>query len=349
MEKSHEWMEKYSTSHQILEHLTQQLVSIKNYHSTLSCDEIFKKDLTFKNISWYEIIIPILSERYPSNKHINIGRNIGEKIYGGKVWLNHRFRDKFVEDILHFNFERLFPEVIWNLYHKGDLKFNNTQIGDLFGDLLNITNKDIELYVDNRAGLRSDQPFNKKTREEYNYDVDNRQNKIINEIKTFKTIIINRFYGLLSNPKNEVFYCEDFNIIPKYCHNLLNVILEEFKNDIVYLDTDSIYFRYSSSLDLKKLKKILELSELPYTFENGIEYISNVFDNILREELLNGYLMKQHSTLFDGIFSDKRRYILFDKQKQLVRMSGFPTYQNKMYDFVLDNKINKKYKEYQIE
>ena len=45
MEKSHEWMEKYSTSHQILEHLTQQLVSIKNYHSTLSCDEIFKKDL----------------------------------------------------------------------------------------------------------------------------------------------------------------------------------------------------------------------------------------------------------------------------------------------------------------
>ena len=31
---------------------------------------------------------------------------------------------------------------------------------------------------------------------------------------------------------------------------------KEFKNDIVYLDTDSIYFRYSSSLDLKKLKKI---------------------------------------------------------------------------------------------
>jgi len=59
--------------------------------------------------------------------------------------------------------------------------------------------------------------------------------------------------------------------------------------------------------------------------------------------------MKQYSTLYDGIFTNTKKYILFDKQKQVIRMSGFPVYKNKMYDFVLDNKINKKYKEYQIE
>ena len=35
---------------------------------------------------------------------------VSKDFYGGKVWLNHRFRDKFVEDILHFNFERLFRD-----------------------------------------------------------------------------------------------------------------------------------------------------------------------------------------------------------------------------------------------
>ena len=350
MEHSHQWMQKYTVSYQILDRLTKEFINIKNYYPNCTSDEIFDQRLYFKNISWYEVIIPILGEIYPDNKHQNIGRNIGEKQYGGKIWLNPIYKNKFVEDILHFNFRRFFPEVIWNLYHKGDIKFNNNRIGDLIGDFLNITDKDIEYYVRNKEGIvisfNYHKPFNIN---DAFIELSNIQKKIIQEIKMFKRIIINYFYGLISNPKNEVFYCEDFNIIPKYCHNLLNIIIEKFKDDIVYLDTDEIYFRYSKNLDLENFKKILEMTELPYDFENGIEYIGSVFDVYLRGKLLSDYQMKSQSTLYDGIFTDVKHYTLFSKDKSLIRKCGYITYKENTGQNYLNNKINKYYKNIKID
>jgi len=367
---THQWMQKYTVSYQILDHLAKEFVNIKSHYPNCTSDEIFNQNLTFKTISWYEVIIPILGEIYPDNRHQDIDRNIGEKQYGGKIWLNPSYKNKFVEDILHFSFRRLFPEVIWNLYHKGDIKFNNNRIGELLGDLLNITDKNIEYYVKDRAGIKlafgyKEPPFHEKSEisfngsyepifnskeisldENYLSDV---QKKIIQEIKIFKRIVINYFYGLLSNPKNEVFYCEDFNIIPKYCHNLLNIIIEKFKDDIVYLDTDEIYFRYSKNLKLQNFKDILDMTELPYDFENGIGHIGSVFYDYLRGKLLSDYQMKSQSTLYDGIFTDVKHYTLFNKDSHLIRKCGYITYKENTGQNYLNNKINKYYKNIKID
>jgi len=362
---TYQWMQKYTVSYRILDHLSKEFVNIKSHYPNCTSDEIFNQGLTFKTISWYEVIIPILGEIYPDNKHQDIGRNIEERIYGGKVWLNPKYKNKFVEDILHFNFTRLFPEVIWNLYRKGDIKFNNNRIGDLLGDLLNITVKDIEYYVKNRAGIKiafnykepiineksqisfngSAEPiFNtiSNTNENYLTDV---QNKIIQEIKMFKKIVINYFYGLISNPKNEIFYCDDFNIIPKYCHNLFNIVIEKFKDDIVYLDTDEIYFRYSKNLMLQNFKKILEMTELPYDFENGHEKLGNVFS-----DKYGGHTFPyNHNSLYDGIFTDVKHYTLFNKDSHLIKKCGYITYKEDTGQNYLNNKINKYYKNIKID
>lgn len=312
--------------YQILDLLSKALVTIKN-NSDKSLNDIFNERLTFKNLSYYEIIIPILSQIYPSNIHQNINRKIEDKLYGGKVWLNPRLKNKIVEKVLDFNFERLYPEVIKNLYLKGDIKFNNNRIGDVFVDLLNITIKDIEEYVNYRKeGIIF----------AFGYDVsasgiyDNIYERIISEIKTFKKILINYFYGMLNN--TNTFYCDNFNMIPKYCINLMNIIIEEFKNDIIYVDTDEIYFRYSNDLNLEKFFKIIDITKLPYKF--SMKY----FGGKLWMDTL------ESNNLYNGIFFENRKFILYDKDKKIVKMRGFSTYKEKSEDKRLEMKINQKFK-----
>jgi len=350
MENTSQWMLKYTVSNQILDRLTNQLLKIKTYYPEISFDDIFNSGLTFKNISWYETIIPILSEIYPNNRHQDIGRSINDKQYGGKIWLNSRFKNRFTEDVLKFEFTRLFPEVIWNLYSKGDIKFNNNCIGDLFGDLLNITDKNIEDYVKNKSDIIKVFNYDSEKISGISSDTENISSvniineRIIQHIKMFKRITINHFYGLLSNPKNNVFYCEDFNIIPRYCHNLLNIIIEKFKDDIIYLDTSVIYFRYSKNLNIEKFKKIIEMSELPYEFKNGHEKIIKYFPEWGGRTFEYGT-----NSLYNGIFLEVKRYLLFDKDQKLIKKCGIIDFKEKTEDKYLNLKINKFYNNVKIE
>ena len=133
-------------------------------------------------------------------------------------------------------------------------------------------------------------------------------------------------------------------MIPKYCINLLDIIIEKFKDNIIYINTDTIYFRYTKDLNLKKFKQILDISELPYDFENGTETISESFNECFRNKLLNGEKLISNS-LYDGIFSPYRKYLLFDKDGKLIKMCGYVTYRDKLEQSALKIKINN-YKNY---
>jgi hypothetical protein len=343
--KTNTIMRQYA--YEILEVLSHELVELKIRHPERTVYDIFSQG--HSSFNWYEVIINLLSDIYPDHRSVNINRKREDKLYGGKIWLNSKYKGKKVDDVLDFYFDRFFPEVIWKLHNQGDIHFNNNRLGDLLGDLLNITVQDIESYVRERAGIKMafnyhDRDFSGTSSEYGSKSSDDIiREKIVDELKIFKKVIINYFWGILSNAKQSMFYCDDISMLPKYCHNLLNIIIEKFEKDIVYLDTDEIYFRYTKHFDLEKFKQILDLTDLPYKFENGTEKLANVFDEYFREQLLNGEKLIDNS-LYDGVFLDIKKYFLFKKDGSLLRMKGIITYKDKLEQKLLDNKINKFYK-----
>jgi len=332
MENKHQWMLKYSISHQILEVLSHELILLKSRHPDKSVSDIFSEG--HSTFNWYEVIINLLSEIYPEHKSVDIKRKKENKLYGGKIWLNPTFKGRKVDDVLDFCFDRFFPEVIWKLYNQGDIHFNNNRLGDLLGDLLNITIQDIEFFVKEKDGIKRD--FNYYDADISGIDVV--QEFIISDIKIFKKIVINYFWGILSKQDGH-FYCDDISMLPKYCHNLLEIIIEKFKNDIVYLDTDEIYFRYTKNLNLEKFKQILDLTKVPYTFSNGKELLGKVFKEFGGLTFDDGY-----NSLYDGVFLEIKKYFLFKKDSTLLRMKGIITYKDKLEQNYLNCKINKFYK-----
>jgi hypothetical protein len=322
-------MKKQTTeniSHKILEFLSYELVSLKSRYPEKTVDDILKTQGT-SLFNWYDIIRNLLNGIYPDNKSISCQQEDIEnnKNYGGKEWLNPKFQDKKIEDVLVFKFERLYPEVIWNLYYKGGIKFNNNRIGELFGDLLNINKQDISSFVEKSKNIK----------EAFSYCSEV-------EINLYIIKIINYFYGVLSR-KNSLFYCNNFNMVPKYCINLLDIIIEKFKDNIIYVNTDMIYFRYTNELNLEKFKQILDISELPYDFLNGQEKLGKVF-NQYGGRTFPSYC--NYNSLYDGIFSPYRKYLLFDKDGKLIKMCGYATYKDKLDEDRLKMKINRNYKNY---
>ena len=95
-------------------------------------------------------------------------------------------------------------------------------------------------------------------------------------------------------------------------------------------------------MNLEKFKELLDITELPYSFENGKELLVKVF----RE--LYGMLTFHYgsNSLYDGICMQYRKYFLFRKDGSLVRMRGFVTYKDKLEMGVLKSKINRRYKNY---
>ena len=329
-------------THEILDVLSHELVLLKSRHPEKTLDEIFTQG--HSSFNWYEVIINLLHNIYPDHHSVNITRKREDKLYGGKEWLNPKYKEKKIENILDFTFERFYPEVIWNLYNKGDIHFNNNRLGDLLGDLLNIIDQDVESFVRERKGIKMAFNYHDRdysgTSSEYGSKSANDviREKIVTEIMRFKKVIINYFYGVLFN--GGTFYCDDCNLIPKYCINLLDIIIEKFKDDIIYIDTDQIFFRYTKNFNLEKFKEILDITELPYSFENGKELLGGIF----RE--LYGMLTFDYgyNSLYDGIFMVYRKYFLFRKDGSLVRMRGFVTYKDKLEMGILKSKINRRYK-----
>lgn len=338
--------ERYA--HDIIDVLSRELVILKKRHPEKTVSEIFTQG--HSSFNWQGFILNILEEVYPDNKFVDCHRKTDDKLYGGKEWLNPKYKEKKVEDILDFTFDRFYPEVIWNLYNKGDIHFNNNRLGDLLGDLLNINHQDIESFVMERKGIKIAFNYHDRDYSSIMYQHGSKsadeiiREQIVSEISIFKKVVINYFYGVLTNTYKgrDTFYCDDSNLIPKYCINLLDIIIEKFKDDIIYVDTDQIFFRYSKNLNLEKFKEILDITELPYSFENGKELLGNVFKELYGMLTFDyGY-----NSLYDGIFMVYRKYILFRKDGSLIRMRGFITYKDKLEMGVLKSKINRRYKNY---
>lgn len=330
------------THQQIIGELFQQITKLENFYPTNSLDEIQKEGLTFKHNSWHECIGYILNKVYPTNTFRTISVSDEENNHGAKVMVNSKYQGKIINNILLFSFVNLYPNIINKLYQKGDLVFNNNKLGNLFEELLKIQTNEIEYFVKNSKLMKEMEINNGWSKEYYSStQLEPIRSRIAIELRAYKKILINYLYGILVSRNRGSFYCNDSSIIMKYYHNFINIILENFKDDIVYLDTDDIYFRYSEHLNLEKFEEILKIIDLPYGFENGKLCV-------MKKMMPTGHI-PEIDNFYNGLFIEKKKYILYDNENKIIKIKGFAEYKDKHYNRALDIKINKLYKNLKIE
>ena len=104
---------------------------------------------------------------------------------------------------------------------------------------------------------------------------------------------INMAYGCLQNPDCMI-YSKNMYLIPMKLNNLLNIILSEFKDHIVYIDVDQIFFR--------------NFDEIKERFEN---YFKNK----------NKYNLSYYSEKSNlGLFIAKKKYVI--EKNGIIKIRG---------------------------
>jgi len=210
-----------------------------------------KKELNIENV------IEILNNQetfnsYSSNYYIGLVRSLIDyfyneptkiefvketPIFGGYCNFSSEFLSKECYNIKRIQFESLYPSIIVNLYKEGKIKFNVIEFGELYTFL-----------VENKKVIKSN-------------------NKLTNNSQTVLNIVLNGLYGLSSNSLYK-FGIDKGCLITDFAYKMNEYIFETFKDDIIYIDTDTIY--------LKEINNSLStyLSNLPlkYKIEDNINF-----------------------------------------------------------------------------
>lgn len=248
-----------------IEKLTQFLTSEKISQQFKS---ILNDDPNVSRINfWNKIMLDLLDEYYPNNKYNGLENS--EKIIilenpvipfetadalhlnlAATVWLNSLYEKKYITNIIKIEFEPLYPYTICKLYKDGDLKFNNTCIGDLYCFL-------VENHINSESG----------------------------EVKQIIKFLINFLFGVLANGKL-LFYSNDVSLITKYSNNMFSKLIKRFEEYIIYIDTDTIYI--NSDTILFDIIECINSVEIPYNVEKNLDgvFIREKQYMLFRENLI---------------------------------------------------------------
>jgi len=353
----------------ILQHLTDyfQYQKIRLFNSTEEINSMFEH---FKTSDWFDTIRYLLIKNYPDNKQINRVRE-DDQIRGSRCWMNPKYKEKLVDDVINITFTHLYPNIICKLYQKGDLKFNNDRIGDLFTDIMEIKYEEIIPFINFAKGGCSIAEFLYSMDNSRKNDDDNIHNLKL-YIWTYLRIIKNMFYGILANKhvvelnkmsKEQYFICNDINLVSQYAINFWDILIKKFEDNICYIDTDEIFLRLDDYFNVNKLYNIFDLTELPYIKNNIRRNVTkSLFEeinskrlddtsqskiiNMVRSEIINNIFKddpKEKNT-FIGYFLEKKKYMIFNNDMELIRTCGIKFYKFKGELSGISIKLNHGYK-----
>ena len=79
---------------------------------------------------------------------------------------------------------------------------------------------------------------------------------------------INSTYGCLQN-KQSIIYSNNIHLVPKTLTSIFNKLVKEFESNIIYIDTDQIFFRNFEEIKHRFESTMLSLNkyDLPYFYE----------------------------------------------------------------------------------
>lgn len=188
-----------------------------------------------------KLAMTILEYFYIHQTAISITNN--NLILGSVIKLNDNYKDKLLYNVHKITFNKMYPNIISNLYEQGDIEFSIKEYGELYSFL-----------VKNYTNIKTHNDMVEYSKQSLNW--------LLNTI--FGLSVNNEYQGR----KSFLLYHSNPNNVTEYSKETFNYIFEMFDN-IVYIDTDTIYYVGDNS----NFIGFLNLLYLPYT----IDYDCNVW------------------------------------------------------------------------
>ena len=211
-----------------------------------------------------------------------------EKLFGATVLLNENMIEYYMQDITRLQFISMYPNIMIKLWEDGKLNFNINEFPIIFRFLVQNCN-----VIKNNSKLE------------------------MQGYRLLKFLINYTFRATMI--KNSIIQVDNINKVIKYYRDNLVNLFNDYPKNVIYIDTDIIYFDF---LDNSILNKYIKPLGIPYEINND----------------------------FDGLFSKKKKYLTF-KNTKITR--GYKIYDSK---FKKDkermkklNKINNIFNEKEIQ
>lgn len=220
----------------------------------------------------------LLDYHFENYEQIEIQNDLNE--FSGICLLNEKnTRNKWLQDISLIEFNSMYPNIIVKLWRENKIHFTIYEFGIIYEFILKNYKKII-----------------------HNSNI-NDSSKLA--IKT----LLNYLYGASASIYPLFIKVSNIHLVSNYAKSNFNLLFEEQKDNVFYIDTDTIYLDLITPYILDKYIKPLGI---PYDIEYN----------------------------FDAMFNDKKRYII-DKNKS-VKLHGIPIYRSK---FKMEKmRLNKIYK-----
>jgi len=190
------------------------------------------------NLKIYHTIIKSLLDNFFDYQQVK-DFHIREKnnFDSGVILLNKKMTNVWMKDITEVQFIHLYPNIIIKLWEQELLKFNIKEFGVLF-----------KFLVENKESIKD---------------------KLMGNNKSLLNFIINYTYSAGTN-NNSIIKVDGLNLVIPYYKDVLIDLFDNYPNNLIYIDTDVIYFDF---LDKVILNKYILPLQLPYK----IEYHPGIF------------------------------------------------------------------------
>jgi len=185
------------------------------------------------NLKNYHTIIKSLLDNFfdyyhDKDFHIREKNNFDSAV----ILLNKKMTNVWVKDITEIRFISMYPNIIIKLWEQELLKFNIKEFGVLF-----------KFIVQNKESINK---------------------KLTNKNKVLINFIINYTYGASHNI-NSIIKIDGINLIIPYYKDVLISLFDNYPNNVIHIEVDSIFLDF---LDKDMLDKYIIPLNLPYVIEH---------------------------------------------------------------------------------
>ena len=200
-----------------------------------------------------------VSRKYFLIKEIDFISENQESYYGGRLFLNTKFSNKLYR-IVKISMDSIYPNLIYKKLVNGEMLFNRRYLEFIYPLA-------VDIWKNNKKNI---------------------------VLKSF----INSIYGMIGSNKTELLSNIQVAEITNYYREVLDDIIEKV-DDVIYIDTDTIYLAARTKSSTLLVESILNNKEIKYTKED----IGDI-----------------------GLFIRNKNYLIFDSEMITKKCGGMRVY-----------------------
>jgi hypothetical protein len=273
----------------LVDFLNRQPYTVDQFTNDVNYPNRFKST-DFYNLSWEMMVL-----FFDQHHRVKVEEGNEAPIMGPPIFVNERYKLKWLENIFLIEFNTMYPNIICKLWKRGDINFNIREFGELFTFVVEHRNE-----IKNHTNTKDTSWLLCKYFINY----------------TFGATMYNRFHKLAGTGR--MITMGGHKNVVDYTKTVFEELAENNKHNIFYIDTDVIYLDFPSQDILTKIRSL----EIPYEISMGL---NGMFIEKKKYVIQHNNTVKPKGlvcTVRNGYKKDKQRLMKINKLSKILNKSN---------------------------